>query len=117
MPTGQPYTYGYYVVKQGQEREFRTAWENMARESLKHYRVTGPVRLLQNPDNPQEYISYCEWIHLNDIKDWMEQPYYKEFNTLAQQYCDTVMRHYYNVTIDVPVKAPEFEKIKTTKGK
>ncbi len=113
MPTGQPYTFGYYIIKQGKEHAFKSAWENMARETMKHYRVLGPVRLLQNPENPQEYISYAEWTHVNDIKDWLEQPYYKEFVSQAQELCDTVMRHYYNVTLDIPITTPEFEKIKS----
>jgi quinol monooxygenase YgiN len=113
MPTGQPCTFGYYVIKKGKEDAFKSAWENLARESMKHYRVTGPVRLLQNPDNPQEYISYEEWIHLNDVKDWMEQPYYKQFVKNAEELCDTVMMHLYTVTTDVPIRAPDFEKIKS----
>jgi heme-degrading monooxygenase HmoA len=115
MPTGQPYSYGHYVIKKGKENAFKSAWENLARETMKHYSVKGPVRLLQNPDNPQEYFSYAEWIHLNDVKDWLQQSYYKDFIKQVRDLCDTVERNTYNVTIDVPIKAPEFEKAKTGK--
>jgi quinol monooxygenase YgiN len=115
MPTGQPYAVGHYLVKSGKESAFKSLWENMARETVKHYRITGPVRLLQNPDNPRQYLSYGEWVRPEDIKDWLQQPYYKDFVKQARELCDTVERNTYNVTTDVPIKAPEFEKAKAGK--
>jgi quinol monooxygenase YgiN len=113
MATGQPYTITRYSVKQGRENALKSAWENMARESMKHYKIGGNPRLLQDPDNPRSFISYAEWIHLNDIKDWMQQSYFKEFSQTAQELCDNIDRKIYNVIVDLPIKAPEFEKIKT----
>ncbi len=113
MPTGTPYTFGYYIVKQGKEKDFKSLWENFARETGKHYRIPSPVRLLQNPENPQQFISFAEWSHLNDIRDWREQQYYKEFIQQAQEFCDTVDRQMYSVTTEVPVRTPDFEKVKT----
>ncbi len=113
MPTGQPYTITYYEVKPGKEHNFKSAWENMARESMKHYRVGGNPRLLQDPENPRRFFSYAEWIRINDITDWMQQPYFKEFVQSTQELCERVDRHIFNVVSDMAVRAPEFEKIKT----
>jgi heme-degrading monooxygenase HmoA len=113
MPTGQPYTLTRYTVKQGRENAFKSAWETMARESMKHYRVGGNPRLLQDPENPRNFISYAEWINLRDIKDWMLQSYFKEFVKATQEICEHIDRKIYNVIVDVPVRAPEFEKVKT----
>jgi quinol monooxygenase YgiN len=112
MATGQPYTITRYTVKQGRESAFKAAWENMARESMKHYKIGGNPRLLQDPDNPRNIITYAEWIHMEDIKDWMQQSYFKEFVQSTQELCEYVDRKIYNVTIDLPFRAPEFEKVK-----
>jgi heme-degrading monooxygenase HmoA len=113
MTTGQPYTITYYEVKAGNENRLRSVWENMAREAMKHYKIGGNPRLLQDPANSRRFVSYAEWTHLNDIEDWMQQSYFKEFAQTAQEICDRVDRHIFNVIVDLPVKAPEFEKIKT----
>jgi hypothetical protein len=113
MATGQPYTITHYSVKKGRENAFKSAWENMARESMKHYKIGGNPRLLQDPDNSRNFLSYAEWIHTSDIEDWMQQSYYREFVKTTQEICDHVDRKIYNVTVDVQVKAPEYEKIKT----
>ncbi len=114
MPTTrQPYTFGHYTVRSGNENTFLSAWENMAHETLKHYKLMGNVRLVQDPDNPQNYISFAEWDSINDIKTWMEQPYYRDFAQRAQELCDSYERHHYHVVIDIPATQAVKEQVKT----
>ncbi|HBC45957.1 MAG TPA: hypothetical protein DEO84_05680 [candidate division Zixibacteria bacterium] len=112
MATGQPYTITRYTVKEGRENAFKSAWENMAREAMRHYKIGGNPRLLQDPNNPRNVITYAEWIHLNDIQDWMQQPYFKEFVQTCQELCESIDRNVFNVVLDLPIKTPEFEKVK-----
>lgn len=112
MAAGQPYTVGRYTVKQGKENAFKAAWENFARETMKHYRIPGPVKLLQDSEHPQNFVSYGVWSHNNDIKDWAEQNYYREFMQTVRDLCDSYERASYHVAADVPIKAPDFEKVK-----
>ncbi len=118
MPTGQPYTFGIYTVKRGKEREFIDTWTKFVNWSLTQFKVGGYVRIAQDQENPQRYISYAEWVNYNDLNDWRERPEYNDYLNKLREFCDNVERILCKVVVDIPVGQQQRSKEEVkTKGR
>lgn len=69
---GQLYTHGRWVVKEGQQRKFEAAWQEMADWTNANVSgaVAGGARLLQDLDDQNLFYSFGPWETLEAIRAW-----------------------------------------------
>jgi heme-degrading monooxygenase HmoA len=72
---GMPYTVGRWLVKEGQEEAFVTAWKELGAYflSLPHP-PSGVGTLVQSTDNPRLFFSFGYWGSLEDIQAMRADP-------------------------------------------
>ena len=85
---GEMYTLGIWTAKQGKENSFKTAWESFAKWTTKNQAGAGTGYLLQDPEKPQQFISYGPWENAEAIKSWRERPEFKAFVSQARELCE-----------------------------
>ena len=69
---GQLYTHGRWVVKEGQQKKFEAAWQEVAEWTNANFLgvVGGEARLLQDLDDPTLFYSFGPWETLDAIRAW-----------------------------------------------
>lgn len=82
------YTLGIWTAKKGKENNFKTAWESFAKWTRKNQAGAGTACLLQDPEKPQQFISYGPWESAEAIKSWRECPEFKTFLSQARELCE-----------------------------
>ncbi len=82
------YTLGVWTVKKGNEKSFKSAWENFARWTARNQPGTGKGFLLQDSEKPQQFISFGPWENAEAIKSWRERPEFKAFFSQARELCE-----------------------------
>jgi heme-degrading monooxygenase HmoA len=77
---GQLYTHGRWVVKEGQQEKFQTAWQELAEWTNANVSGTvgGEARLLQDIDDPLLFYSFGPWNSLEAIQAWRANPGFQE---------------------------------------
>lgn len=77
---GQLYTHGRWVVKDGQQEQFRAAWREIADWTSERIAgaVAGEARLLQDLDDPTLFLSFGPWESLEAIQTWRGDDGFKE---------------------------------------
>lgn len=81
------YTLGVWTAKKGNENAFRAAWEGFAKWTARNQPGAGTAYLLQDPEKPQQFISYGPWDNADVIKAWREKPEFKAFVSKARELC------------------------------
>lgn len=87
--SNQPYTHGLWIVKAGNERAFIEEWSRFAKWTAKNHSGAGKAYLLQDSDNPQQFVSFGPWENTESIKTWREDPEFKKFVSKAKELCDS----------------------------
>jgi heme-degrading monooxygenase HmoA len=69
---GQLYTHGRWVVKEGQQIAFESAWRDLAEWTNANIEgaVAGEARLLQDLDDPRLFYSFGPWETLEKVDAW-----------------------------------------------
>lgn len=85
----QLYTHGVWMVKAGNEKVFIDHWSEFAQWTSKHYPGGGKGHLLQDLENPQQFISFGPWRDMETVKKWREDPEFKKFVGRAKELCES----------------------------
>lgn len=82
-----PYAVGLWTVKPGKEQQFIAQWEAFARWTSEHQPGAQTGYLLQDPKNPQQFISFGPWENDDAMNAWRERPEFKAFAASAREIC------------------------------
>ncbi len=82
------YTLGTWTAKVGKEETFMAEWQAFARWTARNQPGAGRAYLLQDPEHPQQFISFGPWESQDAIKSWRERPEFREFVARVRQLCD-----------------------------
>lgn len=85
---GQPYTVGLWTAKPGCEKKFIAEWTAFAKWTATSQHGTGKGYLLQDPEHPQQFVSFGAWQSADAIKAWRESPEFKAFGQKVRELCD-----------------------------
>jgi heme-degrading monooxygenase HmoA len=89
----QSFTLGNWTVKLGSEKTFIAEWEAFARWTFKNQPGAATAFLLQDPEHPQQLISFGSWGNAELIKAWRERPEFKAFTSRAKELCEGFKTH------------------------
>ena len=84
----QPYTLGTWRTKAGNERAFIAEWEVFAKWTASNQAGAGTGYLLQDPEHPQQFISFGPWENADAIQAWRERSEFKVFVSKVRELCD-----------------------------
>lgn len=84
----QPYTFGNWTVKPGNEKAFIAEWEAFARWTARNQPGAGTGYLLQDPEHPRQFVSFGPWENTDAIKAWRGHPEFKAFASKVRELCD-----------------------------
>jgi heme-degrading monooxygenase HmoA len=74
-------------VKPGQEEEFARRWRELADWS-RAQGLTGPAKLLRDPDNPGVFVSFGPWESLQKVTRWRSSAGFNERVARLQEVLD-----------------------------
>ncbi len=83
-----PYTVGLWTVRPGNEKAFIVEWTAFAKWTAENQAGSGTGYLLQDPLNPQQFISYGPWENTAAIDAWRNRPEFKAFAAKAKELCE-----------------------------
>ena len=83
----QPYTLGIWTAKSGKEQAFIAEWEAFAKWTAKNQPGAGKAFLLQDPDHPEQFVSFGPWESVEVIKAWRERHEFKIFVSKVRDLC------------------------------
>jgi quinol monooxygenase YgiN len=84
----QIYTLGNWTTKVGNEQAFITEWQTFAQWTAQHQQGAGIGYLLQDPDHPQQFVSFGPWESPEAVKAWRERPEFKAFVLKVRELCE-----------------------------
>jgi heme-degrading monooxygenase HmoA len=84
----QPYTLGVWSVKLGNEKTFIAEWKAFADWTAKNQPGAGTGHLLQDPERPNQFVSFGPWESVDAIKSWRERAEFKAFVSRVRELCD-----------------------------
>ena len=90
---GKPYTLGIWTVKQGNEKSFIAEWTAFSTWTNNNISRAGTAYLLQDRDNPRQFISYGAWESVDAIAAWRERPEFKAFVAKVRDLCEKFEPH------------------------
>ena len=88
MKTNQLYTLGTWTAKTGNEKLFIADWNAFAKWTAAHHVGTGTAYLLQDPEHPQQFVSFGPWESAEAIRTWRERPEFKAFISRVRELCN-----------------------------
>jgi heme-degrading monooxygenase HmoA len=71
------YSSGSWKAKDGEEKEFETAWTEFARW-LSTMPGAGTARLTRDMSEPGRYLSFAPWESAEQMHAWMNHPAFRE---------------------------------------
>jgi len=87
---GQLYTSGTWKVKAGMEAEFIELWQAFAEWTASSQAGAGEAFLLQNPENPQSFLSFGPWDRVEHVDKWRSRPEFQAFVRRARELCEAL---------------------------
>ena len=91
MPTiGQHFTAGSWVVREGKESEFITAWSRLAEWTSRSGLGAGTGHLLRDEADPRRFLSFGPWDSEDAIRRWRSAPEFNSFLATARELCEDV---------------------------
>jgi heme-degrading monooxygenase HmoA len=93
--TEQFYTHGRWVVKDGQQDAFQSAWRELADWTNANVdgAVAGEVRMLQDLDDPRLFYSFGPWESLEAIEAWRANDGFQERVMRLRELLDSFEPH------------------------
>lgn len=88
MGEQQIFTLGVWKTKPGKEAEFIELWQSFADWTAVHMAGAGSGTLLQDAENPRQFISYGPWRDSEAVRNWRDTPEFKDFAARARGLCD-----------------------------
>ena len=88
MKTNQLYTLGTWTAKTGNEKSFIAEWNAFAKWTTAHHVGAGMAYLLQDPEHPQQFVSFGPWESAEAIRTWRELPEFKAFVSRVRELCN-----------------------------
>jgi heme-degrading monooxygenase HmoA len=64
------YTSGNWLVKEGRESDFVSAWRDLAEWTAANVPGAGPATLLRDLDEPRRFLSFGPWQDMGSIEAW-----------------------------------------------
>ncbi len=89
----QPYTLGKWIAKAGCEEAFIAEWTSLAKWTAMNQGGAGIGYLLQDPQQPQYFISFGAWQTVEAIKEWRDRSEFKAFVVKAKELCEDFQPH------------------------
>lgn len=86
----QLFTSGMWLVKQGKEAEFLSAWRNFAEWTGQNQAGVGTGHLLQDRANPRSFLSFGQWDSEEAIQTWRQTPQFQAFFAKARELCEDI---------------------------
>lgn len=91
MPTiGQLFTSGTWLIKEGKESEFISAWSRFAEWTSRSGLAAGSGHLLQDEANPRSFLSFASWESQQEIRQWRDTSEFKAFVASARELCEDI---------------------------
>ena len=91
MPAlGQLFTSGSWLVKEGKEPDFISAWKNFAEWTSRSVPGAGTGHLLQDTANPRSFLSFGPWESQEAIQRWRNAPEFQAFLASARELCEDI---------------------------
>ena len=84
------FTHGRWLVRDGQEAAFASAWEEFARWSAEEVPGGAWAVLLRDRENPRQFFSFGPWDTLEAIADFRSRPQFSEFLARARPMLEAV---------------------------
>jgi quinol monooxygenase YgiN len=84
----QMFTVGKWVTKVGLEKTFIAEWESFARWTGRNQPGAGIGYLLQDPERPQQFVSFGPWENVEAINTWRDRPEFKAFVIRVRELCE-----------------------------
>jgi heme-degrading monooxygenase HmoA len=110
----QPFAYGVFTVKPGKETAFIAAWEEFAKSIMVRYGTQDmSVRLLQDTDNPRQFLTSGPWESFERITQWRNSREFKDFMIKLRDICDEIHPHIAKLIIELQGKDIIKEKVQT----
>ena len=88
-----PYTLGNWSVKPGNEGAFISEWKTFAAWTARNHPGAGTGYLLQDPEHPQQFVSFGSWESTEIIQDWRKSSEFQAFVTKVKTLCDGFQPH------------------------
>ena len=84
----QPFTVGKWMTKAGREAAFVAEWKQFADWTAGNQPGAGTGYLLQDPERPQNFLSFGPWENAEAIQAWRDRPEFKAFASRAKELCE-----------------------------
>ncbi|HET7009892.1 MAG TPA: antibiotic biosynthesis monooxygenase family protein [Anaerolineales bacterium] len=89
MPTiGQHFAASSWLVREGKESEFITAWSRFAEWTSRSGLGAGTGHLLRDEADPRRFLSFGAWDSDSAIQRWRSAPEFKSFVATARELCE-----------------------------
>ena len=82
------FTAGIWTVKPGKEDEFKDAWVEFAKWSLKNAPGGISVELMRSTDDPRVFVTIGPWRDAQSVAAWRAMPEFRQFFGKARLLCD-----------------------------
>ena len=86
--SGQHYTSGNWVVKQGSEEEFVARWTEFTEWALKNAPGAQSFVLIRRDDDPRHFVSFGAWNDAESAAAWKNMPEFAEDLGRLRALCD-----------------------------
>ena len=93
--TGQPYSSGRWLVKEGSEDEFVTRWTSFIDWTLENADGSESFQLIQNMEEPRRFLSFGSWRDPDAARAWQALPDFAEQLGKCRELCDEFESHGY----------------------
>ena len=94
---GQPYSSGYWLVKEGSEEDFVSRWTAFVEWSLENAPGLVTGILIQDSDNPRRFLSLGAWDTAEAMQAWRQMPEFQELFDACRELCDEVQVRSYTL--------------------
>jgi heme-degrading monooxygenase HmoA len=94
---GQPYSSGYWLVKEGSEEDFVSRWTAFVEWSLKNAPGLESGILIQDSDNPRRFLSLGAWDTAEAMQAWRQMLEFQELFDACRELCDEVQVRSYTL--------------------
>jgi quinol monooxygenase YgiN len=95
--TGQSYSSGEWLVREGSEEEFIEAWTNFTEWSLENAEGAESFILVRSMEDPKKFLSLGAWESQQAQEAWREMPQMQVMLGQCRALCDEFDTHRYTL--------------------
>jgi heme-degrading monooxygenase HmoA len=97
MRTGQSYSSGEWLVREGSEEEFIERWTTFIEWSLNNAPGAESFVLVRSTDEPRRFLSLGAWENQEAQKRWRQMPQMQELLSGCRELCEDFETHQYTL--------------------